>query len=113
MTRVPAQWVGGKRWRGRLPSFNPQVIRSSGPPGRQGFSMELIPLSIHLLGAFEVRVRGTPMRSGRTRSVDWLLALLVLRQGREVSRSWLAGTFWPESGEAQALSNLRRNLMDL
>src|SRR5205807_1315724 len=40
-------------------------------------------------------------------------ALLVLRQGREVSRSWLAGTFWPESSEAQALSNLRRNLMDL
>jgi DNA-binding SARP family transcriptional activator len=75
--------------------------------------MELAPLSIHLLGAFEVRVRGAAMRSGRTRSVDWLLALLVLRQGRDVSRSWLAGTFWPESSEAQALFNLRRNLLDL
>jgi predicted ATPase/DNA-binding SARP family transcriptional activator len=75
--------------------------------------MELVPLSIHLLGPFEVRVRGAAMRSGRTRSVDWLLALLVLRQGREVFRSWLAGLFWPESSEAQALSNLRRNLMDL
>jgi DNA-binding SARP family transcriptional activator len=75
--------------------------------------MELVPLSLHLFGAFEVRVRGEPMRSGRTRSVDWLLALLVLRPGREVSRSWLAGTLWPESSEAQALYNLRRNLRDL
>ena len=75
--------------------------------------MELVPLSIRLLGAFEVRVRGAAMRSGRTRSVDWLLALLVLRHGRDVPRSWLAGTFWPESSEAQSFSNLRRNLMDL
>jgi predicted ATPase/DNA-binding SARP family transcriptional activator len=75
--------------------------------------MEPVPLSIHLLGPFDVRVRGAAMRSGRTRSVEWLLALLVLRQGRGVSRSWLAGTFWPESSQEQAFLNLRRNLMDL
>jgi predicted ATPase/DNA-binding SARP family transcriptional activator/Tfp pilus assembly protein PilF len=76
-------------------------------------SMELAPLSIHLFGPLEVRVHGAAMRSGRTRSVEWLLALLVLRQGGEVSRSALAGTFWPESSPEQALLNLRRNLMDL
>jgi predicted ATPase/DNA-binding SARP family transcriptional activator len=82
-------------------------------PREAGFKMELAPLSIQLLGAFEVRVGGAAMRSVRTRSVEWLLALLVLRHGRELSRSWLAGTLWPESREAQALFNLRRNLMDL
>jgi predicted ATPase/DNA-binding SARP family transcriptional activator/Tfp pilus assembly protein PilF len=75
--------------------------------------MEPVPLSIHLFGPFEVRVCGVPMRSGRTRSVEWLLALLALRQGREVSRSQLSGRFWPESSQEQALLNLRRNLRDL
>ena len=75
--------------------------------------MEEAPLSIRLLGAFEVRVGGQPIRSVRTRSVEWLLALLVLRHGRDVPRSWLAGTLWPESREAQGLFNLRRNLLDL
>ena len=53
------------------------------------------------------------MRRVRTRSVEWLRALLVLRSGRAVSRSWLAGMLWPESTEDQALHNLRRDLMDL
>jgi len=80
--------------------------------------MEEAPLSIRLLGAFEVRVGGQPIRSMRTRSVEWLLALLVLRSPasgypRDISRSWLAGTLWPESREAQGLFNLRRNLLDL
>lgn len=49
----------------------------------------------------------------RTRSVEWLLALLALRPGRDVPRSWLAGTLWPESREEQALHNLRDDLMFL
>ena len=45
--------------------------------------MEEAPLSIRLLGAFEVRVGGQPIRSMRTRSVEWLLALgkAVYRMG--------------------------------
>ena len=43
--------------------------------------MEIGPLSIRLLGPFEVRVGGQSMRSVRARSVEWLLALLVLRHG--------------------------------
>src|SRR5262249_33158440 len=77
------------------------------------------PLSIRLLGPFEVRVGGQPLRPVRPRSVEWLLALLVLRQGHGypqggcISRSWLAGTLGPGSNEANGLYNLRRNLMVL
>jgi len=73
--------------------------------------MSAPPLTIHLFGPFRVLVHGEPLPRVRTRSVEWLLALLALRHGRTVSRSWLAGTFWPESEESQALQNLRSNLM--
>src|SRR5207248_3521000 len=43
----------------------------------------------------------------------WVLALLALRDGRPVERSWLAGTLWPESSESLAFANLRRSLSDL
>jgi predicted ATPase/DNA-binding SARP family transcriptional activator/Tfp pilus assembly protein PilF len=49
----------------------------------------------------------------RTRAAEWLLALLVLRQERTLDRSWLAGTLWPDSGESQALQNLRHALLSL
>src|SRR5262249_956537 len=63
------------------------------------------PLTIHLFGPLRVLVRGEPMPRARTRSVEWLLALLVLRSGRAVSRSWLAGTLWPDRAERPALRN--------
>lgn len=49
----------------------------------------------------------------RSRSCEWLLALLVLRHGRAVDRSWLAGTLWPDSEESRALTNLRNALLNL
>jgi predicted ATPase/DNA-binding SARP family transcriptional activator len=49
----------------------------------------------------------------RTRKDQWLLALLALRPGAEVARTWLAGTLWPESAEPAALANLRNALKDL
>ena len=57
-------------------------------------TMSSSPLSIHLFGPLRVLVQGEPMPRVRTRSVEWLLALLVLQQGRAVERSWLAGTLW-------------------
>jgi DNA-binding SARP family transcriptional activator len=72
--------------------------------------MEPVPLSIRLFGGFGVRVRGQPLPRLRTRSVEWLLALLVLRHGRPVPRAWLAGTLWLESSGDRALRNLRRDL---
>src|SRR6266699_1967946 len=73
-------------------------------------SMAPSPLSIHLFGPLRVTVGGEPMPRVRTRSVEWLLALLTLRHGRAVNRSWLAGTLWPESSGSQALENLRADL---
>src|SRR5579871_3937847 len=71
------------------------------------------PLTIHLFGSMRVLVQGEPLPRVRTRSVEWLLALLVLRHGRAVERSWLAGTLWLDSEESQALRNLREDLVRL
>jgi predicted ATPase/DNA-binding SARP family transcriptional activator len=71
------------------------------------------PLVIRLFGPFDVRVDGQPMPRLRSRKGQWLLALLILRHGSEVERSWLAGNLWPENAEPQALASLRQSLTDL
>jgi DNA-binding SARP family transcriptional activator len=70
-------------------------------------------LQIRLFGAFDVRIDDVPIPPLRSRKVQWLLALLVLRQGQSLDRAWLAGTLWPESGPEQALYNLRQSLSTL
>src|SRR5688500_5176312 len=75
--------------------------------------MSTPPLTIQLFGPMRVQVHGEPMPRVPTRSVEWLLALLTLRHGRTVDRSWLAGTLWPDSEESRALSNLRDMLVHL
>lgn len=70
-------------------------------------------LSIQLFGPFSARVRGEPLPPLRSRREQWLLALLVLRAGQEVERSWIAAMLWPDSDERQGLSSLRRALTDL
>src|SRR5437588_8032770 len=75
--------------------------------------MDRSALSIRLFGPRRVLIDGEPLPRLRTRSVEWLLALLVLRHGRAVDRSWVAGTLWPESDEDQALHNLRDALVHL
>src|SRR5689334_22768229 len=71
------------------------------------------PLAICLFGPFDLRVDGNPAPRLRTRKSQWLIALLVLRHDREVQRSWLAGTLWPDSPEAQSFASLRVALNDL
>src|SRR5438874_11325107 len=71
------------------------------------------PIALRLFGPFDVRVHGQPLRRLRTRKGQWLLALLALRHGREVERSWLAGVLWADSTEQQAYANLRLSLTDL
>src|SRR5262245_41155451 len=73
----------------------------------------MTPLTINLFGPFEISVGGEPMPRVRSRSIEWLLALLALRHGRSVERSWLAGTLWPDTEESRALANLRNGLMNL
>src|SRR5687768_16383828 len=71
------------------------------------------PLSIRLLGGFDVWVDGRPLPRLRSRSERWLLALLVLRHDRDTDRAWLAETRWPESAPERALFYLRRGLAEL
>jgi predicted ATPase/DNA-binding SARP family transcriptional activator len=71
------------------------------------------PLAIRLLGPFEVRVGGAPLPPLRSRKGQWLMALLVLRHGREVRRDWLAEALWPDSLGDEALASLRQSLSDL
>src|SRR3954471_14073188 len=70
-------------------------------------------LSIRLFGAFDARLDGSPLPTTRSRKEQWLLAILVLRKGQAVDRSWLAGTLWAESPESGALGTLRRSRMDV
>jgi DNA-binding SARP family transcriptional activator len=71
------------------------------------------PLSIRLFGALEVRLSGQPLPRLRSRKGEWLLALLVLRDGQPVLRDWLAETLWPDSSPEGALTSLRQSLKDL
>jgi DNA-binding SARP family transcriptional activator len=70
-------------------------------------------IELRLLGTFSLSIGGAPIPPLRTRKGQWLLALLALRDGRAVDRSWLAGMLWPDSLEEQSLCNLRRALTDL
>ena len=67
-------------------------------------------LELQLFGSVNLRVNGEPVELPGSQKSRWLLALLALRGGREVSRSWLAGTLWPEVEESRALFYLRREL---
>ncbi len=71
------------------------------------------PLEIQLFGGFEARVDGRPLPPLRSRREQWLLALLVLRQGRDTSRDWLAASLWPDNDMEQALFYLRKSLSNL
>src|ERR1043166_1699988 len=67
-------------------------------------------LDVKLFGPMEVLVQGRPIPRLRSRKGMWLLALLTLRAGRDVDRSWLADTLWPDSEEADARRSLRQSL---
>ena len=70
-------------------------------------------LHIQLMGGFEARIDGKPLPHLRSRKVQWLLALLILRHEQAMDRAWLAGTLWPDSAPSQALYNLRQSLSNL
>jgi len=71
------------------------------------------PLSIRLFGSFDVRLSDKPLPGLRSRKGEWLLALLVLRSERPVSREWLAENLWPDSLPDDARTSLRQSLKDL
>jgi predicted ATPase/DNA-binding SARP family transcriptional activator/Tfp pilus assembly protein PilF len=72
-----------------------------------------LPLAIRLFGPFEVCLHGEPLLRLHTRKSQWVLALLALRSGQAVERSWLAGLVWPDQPPSKAPGALRRSLTDL
>src|SRR5262245_36012309 len=70
-------------------------------------------LELRLFGPIAVEVGGRPLPHLRSRKGLWLLALLALREGRNVERDWIAGTLWPECDERRGRASLRQTLHDL
>lgn len=69
-------------------------------------------LRLSLLGEQRLTRQGTDLAAGGSRVVE-LLAYLVLHPGIRVPRAVLAGTFWPDTPQPQAMTNLRRELHNL
>ena len=69
--------------------------------------------TVRLFGDLEAWIGGLPLPPLRSRKGGWLLALLVLRAGREIRRDALAALLWPDSLPSDALTGLRQSLADL
>ncbi len=67
-------------------------------------------VKIGLLGPFEIQIEGRSVGLIHSRKEQWLLAILALRNGKEITRSQLAGMLWTDSTEENALANLRSSL---
>jgi DNA-binding SARP family transcriptional activator/tetratricopeptide (TPR) repeat protein len=71
------------------------------------------PLRIELLGGFRVVAGKRSAGLALTTRQQHLLAYLALHSPAPVARHQVAGHLWPESTDAQALTNLRRELHHL
>jgi len=65
------------------------------------------PLEIKLLGEFSVQLNGRSLSALNSDRPQTLLAYLLLHRKAPQSRRHIAFLLWPDSSEAQALSNLR------
>jgi DNA-binding SARP family transcriptional activator len=70
-------------------------------------------LHLELLGGFRVRAGGRPVTRAPGARQQELIAYLVLHAHEAVSRQRVAEALWPDSTDAQALTNLRRELHHL
>jgi DNA-binding SARP family transcriptional activator len=70
-------------------------------------------LHIQLLGDFRLTYGDEPLSAIVQSRQQSLLAYLVLHRGALLPRQHLAFLFWPDTGEAQALTNLRNLLFKL
>jgi predicted ATPase/DNA-binding SARP family transcriptional activator len=84
------------------------VLGASDPGPGMGLRLEMC-----LFGPMEVRVDARPLPRLRSRKGLWLLSLLALRAGRDVDRSWVAGTLWPGADAEHGRRSLRQSLHDL
>jgi DNA-binding SARP family transcriptional activator/predicted ATPase len=67
-------------------------------------------LEIRLLGQPDIRYDGAPVKFAKRSATLAMLALLVLKGGRTLSRESLAFTLFPDDDEVNALAELRRYL---
>jgi DNA-binding SARP family transcriptional activator/predicted ATPase len=67
---------------------------------------------IRLFGAIEVYRDGQAVSGFRSQKTLALLAYLIV-EDRPLTRDYLAGAFWPETNQAEALGHLRRALHNL
>ncbi len=70
-------------------------------------------LKIGLLGGFRLVYGDTPVTAVNAPRLQALLAYLILHRSTALSRQHLAFTFWPDSTEVQAHTNLRKALYRL
>src|SRR5262249_25834589 len=110
---VTAVGVNREEKRGKPRNLSPSVAPTAAPRSVPVSDGSPVPLVLRLFGPFELRLHRHPVSCLRSRKGQWLLALLVLRHGRDVERDWLAGTLWPDSPEAAARANLRSSLKEL
>jgi DNA-binding SARP family transcriptional activator len=80
------------------------VVRSR---AEERSSLEGPSLAVQMLGGFRLLYCGEPVADWHMPRLQSLLAYLILHRGISQSRAHLASTFWPESAEAQARTNLR------
>jgi DNA-binding SARP family transcriptional activator len=74
----------------------------------------VMPVRIELLGGFRVVTDGRPAaRLPRVRQQQILGFLILHGRAGPVARQRVAGSLWPDSTDAQALTNLRRELHHL
>src|SRR5712671_6606738 len=69
-------------------------------------------LHVSLLGEQAITSDGATVQARSSRAVA-LVAFLVTHAGAPQPRQHIAGLFWPDSTDAQALTNLRRELHHL
>jgi DNA-binding SARP family transcriptional activator/tetratricopeptide (TPR) repeat protein len=69
-------------------------------------------LHVSLLGEQSITDDGTGIRARSSRTVA-LIGFLVTHAGSPQARQRIAGLFWPDSADGQALTNLRRELHQL
>ncbi len=70
-------------------------------------------LSIRLLGEFSLRYGDEPITALNAERLQSLLVYLLLHRNAPQSRQQIAFQIWPDSGDAQARSNLRNLLFSL
>ncbi|WP_305038552.1 ATP-binding protein [Halomonas alkalisoli] len=83
------------------------------PPGPVHRRRGRVMLEIRLLGEQRVLAAGAPVEALHSSKALGLLAYLALHAGTPQRRQHLAALFWPDSTEAQARTNLRRELHQL